>query len=127
VENRLGQQAVIYIGPQIERLLGWSQDSWKSIADWASRIHQGDRENIVNFCPEALLLGFMFDISERKKTEEQLLQLQKQLEEYSYKDGLTDVANRRMFDRVLEQEWLEAKRNQQPLSVIMNQKRSWNL
>lgn len=68
--------------------------------------------------PEALI-GFMFDISERKKTEEQLLSLQKQLEEYSYKDGLTEVANRRMFDRVLEQEWLEAKRNQQPLSLIM--------
>ncbi|SDK56259.1 PAS domain S-box-containing protein/diguanylate cyclase (GGDEF) domain-containing protein [Methylophilus rhizosphaerae] len=146
-----------YIGPQIERLLGWSQDSWQSVEDWAARIHQDERESIVNFCverslhgadheadyraltqdggyvwirdvvhvirtpsgePEALI-GFMFDISERKKTEEQLLQLQKQLEEYSYKDGLTNVANRRMFDRVLEQTWLDAKRNQQPLSVIM--------
>ena len=146
-----------YIGPQIEPLLGWPQNSWKSVEDWAARIHTDERESIVNFCvekslhgedheadyraltmdgnyvwirdvvhvirtvsgePEALI-GFMFDISERKKTEQQLLQLQKQLEEYSYKDGLTDVANRRMFDRVLEQEWLEARHKQHPLSLIM--------
>ncbi len=68
--------------------------------------------------PEALI-GFMFDISERKKTEEQLLNMQKQLEELSYKDGLTGVANRRMFDTVLEREWLEARQHQQPLSLIM--------
>ena len=43
------------------------------------------------------LIGFMFDISERKKTEEHLVRLQKQLEEYSYQDGLTGIANRRMF------------------------------
>ncbi|MGQ2964210.1 sensor domain-containing diguanylate cyclase [Methylophilus sp.] len=146
-----------YIGPQIEQVLGWSQDSWKTVDDWVSRIHEDERERIVNFCverslqgedheadyraltkagdyvwirdvvhvvrtptgePEALI-GFMFDISERKKTEQQLLELQKQLEEYSYKDGLTEVANRRMFDIVLEQEWLEAKRNQHPLSLVM--------
>lgn len=147
----------VYIGPQIEKVLGWSQDSWKTVEDWATRIHNDERERIVNFCiersllgedheadyraltkdgdyvwirdvvhvvrtatgePEALI-GFMFDISERKKTEQQLLALQKQLEEYSYKDGLTEVANRRMFDVVLEQEWLEAKRNQHPLSLVM--------
>ncbi|MBF8160301.1 diguanylate cyclase [Pseudomonas mendocina] len=65
------------------------------------------------------LIGFMFDISERKKTEEQLLTLQKQLEEYSYQDGLTGVANRRMFDRVLASEWASAQRSQQPLSLIL--------
>jgi diguanylate cyclase (GGDEF)-like protein/PAS domain S-box-containing protein len=65
------------------------------------------------------LIGFMFDISERKKTEEQLLTLQKQLEEYSYKDGLTGVANRRMFDTVLATEWANAQRTQQPLSLIL--------
>lgn len=65
------------------------------------------------------LIGFMFDISERKKTEEQLLILQKQLEEYSYKDGLTGVANRRMFDSVLASEWANAQRTRQPLSLIL--------
>jgi len=65
------------------------------------------------------LIGFMFDISERKKTEEKLMRLQKELEDFSFKDGLTGVANRRMFDSVLDLEWSNAHRNHQPLSVIM--------
>lgn len=65
------------------------------------------------------LIGFMFDISERKKTEEKLLHLQKELEDFSYKDGLTGVANRRMFDSILSMEWSSAQRNHQPLSLIM--------
>jgi diguanylate cyclase (GGDEF)-like protein/PAS domain S-box-containing protein len=146
-----------YIGPQIETLLGWSQASWVSAEDWATRMHPDDREKVVQFCiaqsqngvdHEAdyraltaagdyvwirdvvhvvrddngevdALIGFMFDISERKKTEEQLLTLQKQLEEYSYKDGLTGVANRRMFDTVLATEWANAQRTRQPLSLIL--------
>jgi diguanylate cyclase (GGDEF)-like protein/PAS domain S-box-containing protein len=65
------------------------------------------------------LIGFMFDISERKKTEERLLSLQKELEDLSFKDGLTGVANRRMFDSIMELEWENARRNNQPLSLIM--------
>jgi diguanylate cyclase (GGDEF)-like protein/PAS domain S-box-containing protein len=65
------------------------------------------------------LVGFMFDISERKKNEEELLRLQRELEDFSYRDGLTGVANRRMFDQVLAREWGSAYRNQQPLSVVM--------
>lgn len=65
------------------------------------------------------LIGFMFDISERKKTEQQLLEMQKKLEELSFKDGLTGVSNRRMLDSVLEQEWTDARRNSQPLSLIV--------
>ncbi|WP_259755822.1 GGDEF domain-containing protein [Pseudomonas sp. GCEP-101] len=65
------------------------------------------------------LIGFMFDISERKRAEEQLIMLQRQLEEYSYKDGLTGVANRRMFDSLLETEWGSAQRSGQPLSLVL--------
>ena len=68
--------------------------------------------------PEALI-GFMFDISERKKTEEKLLVMQKQLEDYSFRDGLTGVSNRRKFDAVLDEEWTLARRNTQPLSLIL--------
>ena len=146
-----------YIGPQIEPLLGWTQQSWISANDWAERIHEEDRERVVSFCiaqsqsgidheadyraltadgryvwirdvvhvlrnaagETEALVGFMFDISERKKTEEQLLALQKQLEEYSYKDGLTGINNRRMFDSVLEVEWASAQRTRRPLSLIL--------
>jgi diguanylate cyclase (GGDEF)-like protein len=65
------------------------------------------------------LVGFMFDISERKKTEEKLISLQKELETLSFRDGLTGVANRRMFDSILEVEWTNARRNNQPLSLIL--------
>lgn len=149
-------QTFSYVGPQIEALLGWPQDSWKSINDWVARMHPDDQEWVVNYCVSQsesgldheadyralthsgeyiwirdvvhvvrkdneveALIGFMFDISERKKTEETLLQLQKELEELSYKDSLTGIPNRRMFDNVLDMEWENARRNRQPLSVIL--------
>ncbi len=68
--------------------------------------------------PEALI-GFMFDISERKKTEEKLLSLQRELEDLSFKDGLTGIANRRRFDALIDAEWQAAQRGQKPLSVIL--------
>ena len=146
-----------YIGPQIEKLLGWKQDSWLTVDDWAARMHPDDRVWVVNYCvsqsqagvdheadyralgadgeyvwirdvvhvvrnedgsPQALV-GFMFDISERKKTEERLLGLQKQLEDFSFRDGLTGVPNRRKFDAVLDEEWDAARRHTQPLSLIL--------
>ncbi len=65
------------------------------------------------------LVGFMFDISERKQREEELLRLQKELQELSFKDGLTGVPNRRMFDTFMDMEWSQARRNRQPLSLVM--------
>ena len=54
------------------------------------------------------LVGFVFDISERKKTDENLITLQKKLEEFSFKDSLTGLANRRMFDSIMEVELVNA-------------------
>lgn len=146
-----------YIGPQIEKLLGWSVDSWATAQDWIDRMHPEDRERVPTYCiaqsqagqdheadyraltkdghyvwirdvvhvvrdeagEVASLIGFMFDISERKKTEDEVLRLQHELERLSYKDSLTEVPNRRMFDSVLELEWMNARRNRQPLSLIV--------
>lgn len=65
------------------------------------------------------LIGFMFDITDRKKTEEKLIALQKELEALSFKDGLTNIANRRRFDVGLELEWESARSNGQPLSILL--------
>jgi diguanylate cyclase (GGDEF)-like protein/PAS domain S-box-containing protein len=65
------------------------------------------------------LVGFMFDISERKKTEEELIRLQLELERLSLTDGLTGISNRRMFDQRLETEWNDARRSRKPLSLII--------
>jgi diguanylate cyclase (GGDEF)-like protein/PAS domain S-box-containing protein len=146
-----------YIGPQIEKLLGWSQTSWISVNDWAERIHHEDRQKTVDFCvaqsqqgvdheadyraltqdgdyvwirdvvhvvrrPDGgvdSLVGFMFDISERKKAEDKILQLQEELHTLSYQDSLTALANRRMFDTLLEVEWAKARALGHPLSLIM--------
>ncbi|AQH03644.1 MULTISPECIES: sensor domain-containing diguanylate cyclase [Caballeronia] len=147
----------VYIGPQIEALLGWAPSSWKTVHDWAERMHPDDREAVVNFCVgqskagtdheadyRALtrdggyvwlrdvvhverngkgeveaLIGFMFDISERKRTEEKLAQLQRELERLSFSDSLTGVGNRRHFDNVMAREWDAAKAAGKPLSLVM--------
>ena len=146
-----------YIGPQIEKVLGWKQDSWRTVEDWAMRMHENDRAWVVDFCvaqsisgvdheadyraltingeyiwirdvvhvvrkPDGevdSLVGFMFDISERKKQEQELETLKKQLEEYSYQDGLTGIANRRFFEDSYQREWLNAQREQQPLTLML--------
>jgi diguanylate cyclase (GGDEF)-like protein/PAS domain S-box-containing protein len=65
------------------------------------------------------LVGFMFDISERKKAEQELVRLSHELEALSYSDGLTATPNRRMFEMMFEREWGAARRSGQPLSLIL--------
>lgn len=148
-------KAFEYIGPQIESLLGWSQDSWKSAQDWIDRIHEDEREqtahNCINLCDNGIdheadyraltadgqyiwvrdvvhvirkngvttdLVGFIFDISERKAMEEELQRANKKLEALSYLDGLTGVPNRRLYDQTLDTEWGRAVRAGTCLSLI---------
>ncbi|HEX5805069.1 MAG TPA: sensor domain-containing diguanylate cyclase [Macromonas sp.] len=65
------------------------------------------------------LVGFMFDISKRKQMEEDLLALNRKLEILSHQDGLTGIANRRMFDQTIDAEWQRARRSQAPVSLIL--------
>ncbi|SEG07730.1 sensor domain-containing diguanylate cyclase [Marinobacterium lutimaris] len=149
-------KAFEYIGPQIEELLGWKQDSWKTAQDWIDRIHIDEREQTANYCIDlcqkgvdheadyraltadgdyvwvrdvvhaireggetTYLVGFMFDISERKKLEDELRAANRKLEALSYQDGLTGVANRRLYDQTLEKEWNRAHRNGTSLSLVV--------
>lgn len=65
------------------------------------------------------LVGFMFDISARKQMEEELLAINRRLETWSHQDGLTCVANRRMFDQTMAAEWARARRSKAPLSLVL--------
>ncbi|WP_417225106.1 diguanylate cyclase domain-containing protein [Amphritea sp.] len=145
-----------YIGPQIEALLGWPQDSWVTENDWLNRIHEDDREKCINDCIASsrfddyeldyraltatgesvwvrdvvhvvreddgaikALIGFVFDISDRKALEDDLQRANKKLEVLSFQDGLTGVANWRLYDQTLAREWAHAVRNDAPLSLIV--------
>jgi PAS domain S-box-containing protein len=39
-----------YIGPQIEKILGYPRQSWVDANVWAERIHSEDRDRVVNYC-----------------------------------------------------------------------------
>lgn len=59
------------------------------------------------------------DITERKRNEEALARANTELEQLASLDGLTQIANRRIFDERLEKEWLQARRDSRPLSLIL--------
>lgn len=66
------------------------------------------------------------DISQRRQQEQTLQQAQRRLKKANRHlaklaniDGLTKVANRRLFDRVLENLWRSARRQQKPISLLM--------
>ena len=65
------------------------------------------------------LVGFMFDITERKRQEQELLRVQRELEVLSYQDELTGIPNRRRFEAVLEEEWDFARRNGRSISLVL--------
>jgi diguanylate cyclase (GGDEF)-like protein len=53
------------------------------------------------------------------RSQKELREARDRLEEMSLKDALTNVANRRCFDLVIEQEWNRAIRSQSPLSLLL--------
>lgn len=56
---------------------------------------------------------------EQSQLYQQLHQVNQELENLANLDGLTQVANRRRFDQILEQEWLRLRREKLPLSLIL--------
>ena len=54
----------------------------------------------------------------RERTE-QLEEANRKLEELSFVDSLTDIGNRRQFERMLDLEWRRAVRSASPLSLII--------
>ncbi len=65
------------------------------------------------------LILLVADVSERLRAERQVLTLQAQLREQAIRDPLTDLYNRRYLEEAFARELILARRNAQPVSVIM--------
>ncbi len=65
------------------------------------------------------ILNIVRDISERKRSEQQLQEAYRAVKALALTDGLTGLANRRSFDQYLATEWRRGMRAQQPLSLLM--------
>ena len=67
----------------------------------------------------ALCLLFRREMLRRRRAETELLEANDRLEVMAATDALTGLANRRAFERVLQQEWRRAIRAQTPLALMM--------
>jgi diguanylate cyclase (GGDEF)-like protein/PAS domain S-box-containing protein len=65
------------------------------------------------------ILNTVRDISERKRSDEQLRDAYRTVEAMALTDGLTGLANRRRFDQYLAIEWRRSLRNPHPFSLLM--------
>lgn len=140
---------IIYTNPQVTQTTGYSSDElhghctsifrsgktsaqvynqmWKTIL--AGEVWRGellDRRKDGDFFWEALsiapvaddhgvikyFVGVAEDITEKKK-------MQSLLQEMSFHDSLTGIANRRRFDEYFGLEWRRAQRTSRPLALVM--------
>lgn len=65
------------------------------------------------------ILNFVRDISVRKAAEISLREAYEAVEALSVTDPLTGLANRRRFDKYVQQEWRRGIRSREPLSLLM--------
>ena len=65
------------------------------------------------------MAGTHMDVSERKRMDLELQRLNARLTELSTTDGLTELANRRLFDQTLQAEWARAARKRHPIALLM--------
>jgi diguanylate cyclase (GGDEF)-like protein/PAS domain S-box-containing protein len=65
------------------------------------------------------LIGALRDVSARKLFEEQLAEANQQLSELALVDWLTRLPNRRSFNIAIDREFRRARRERQPLSLLM--------
>ncbi|MHA3055828.1 diguanylate cyclase [Acinetobacter sp. ANC 4633] len=111
--------------PTINMCIALSNKGTDYEADYRALNQKGDYvwiRDVVHVLREnnktMALIGFMFDISERKRLELELEQLNKRNQELLLQDPLTQVSNRQALKERLHQEFKRAQCNQRPLSIL---------
>jgi len=74
--------------------------------------------NYLNFEQREYNCAIVRDITDRRQIEAKLKQANQQLEHLASVDGLTQIANRRSFDRYYESEWIKMMQAEQHLALI---------
>lgn len=140
---------ILYTNPQVSKTTGYSKEElygrcpsifqsgqtsakdyeqlWKTISSggvWRGELLDRHKDGsrfweALSIAPVAndhgvikYFVGVSEDVTEKKK-------IQSLLQEISFHDALTGVANRRRFDEYFDLEWRRAKRIGKPLAVIM--------
>jgi diguanylate cyclase (GGDEF)-like protein len=84
--------------------------------------HQGHQPRWFQIVSVKLGDGFAVtfrDITRQKQSEQALQAANLELQRLAHLDGLTQLANRRRFDKYLSQEWARLRRERSPLSMIV--------
>ena len=101
--------------------------SKSNVIGWISMDHQSDqisweKADIKMLAPLGRLISRAFELrtkeEQRKVTHQKLSENYGQLSEQAFLDGLTNLANRRYFDKVLESEVRRASREQSNIALL---------
>ena len=76
-------------------------------------------EAVVEHGKTVGLTGTLKNVTWRKQSQIDLKIAGEKLERMALSDGLTGIANRRLFDQTLQAEWLRGARSGQPLALLM--------
>ena len=68
---------------------------------------------------QSLVSKLSAEVARRRKTQTALIDARNRARDLSNLDPLTNLANRRVFERVLDREWARARREQRPLSLVI--------
>lgn len=76
-------------------------------------------EAVVENGVTVALTGTLNNVTSQKQAQIDLQVANEKLERLALSDGLTGIANRRLFDQMLQSEWTRSARTQMPLCLLM--------
>ena len=108
------------LGQEDEWLAKSLQERGKSEAPLLNRLDNGSWvHRYEKRTPSGYAIGVRLDVTALVEKSFELERANEQLSRLSTTDGLTGVANRRLFDQSLQGEWQRSARKEQPISLLM--------